>query len=92
MVFCARLNMQNLAAALLNVYYATTRFTHVVISPFGRDHRLRITFSACVELLSKLFGKQKSVIRYISSKLPILAGALGLEPRAYGFGDRRSTN
>ena len=21
-----------------------------------------------------------------------LAGALGLEPRAYGFGDRRSTN
>ena len=22
----------------------------------------------------------------------ILAGALGLEPRAYGFGDRRSTN
>ena len=25
-------------------------------------------------------------------EFPILAGALGLEPRAYGFGDRRSTN
>ena len=24
--------------------------------------------------------------------LDLLAGALGLEPRAYGFGDRRSTN
>ena len=26
------------------------------------------------------------------SKCFFLAGALGLEPRAYGFGDRRSTN
>ena len=40
----------------------------------------------------QLLDKQKREFTAKSCEFPILAGALGLEPRAYGFGDRRSTN
>ena len=36
---------------------------------------------------SKLVDKQKREFTSKTCKFPILAGALGLEPRAYGFGD-----
>ena len=35
---------------------------------------------------------QKKTAHNMSRLFFILAGALGFEPRAYGFGDRRSTN
>ena len=47
-------------------------------------------FSKKVNLKSSYKSRKQSVIKTITDCF--LAGALGLEPRAYGFGDRRSTN
>ena len=45
-------------------------------------------FAYCV----KFIYRQQKIALFRTTFCANVAGALGLEPRAYGFGDRRSTN
>ena len=51
----------------------------------------QITDNFIFEIL-KMFLKIQKTPSFVLKHGVFLAGALGLEPRAYGFGDRRSTN
>ena len=66
--------------------------SHTLHLTICQNRRLRSIFCVSWNPWFELFANKNWEFTALSCEFPILAGAQGLEPWAYGFGDRRSTN